>query len=108
MPVLDYKNMDKLYIVLYRVEEGDKFQNKIVILENYNTVSFDLVSPDSIANVFMEYISKKKLEKKKIEILTVIPLKFAEYVGFADKNDVEANKRILDIYSELKGKEVMN
>lgn len=109
MSVIDFKNMDKLFILLYRQKIGeDKFENKIIILENFNP-SLELASPNMIADVFMEFLVENKIDSSNVEIITVIPLKFATYVGFADKNNPLANKNIAKTCSELKTKkEILN
>lgn len=109
MPVLDFKNMDKLFILLYKQRvKGNEFENKIIILENFNP-SLKLPSPNAIADVFMEYLNESKIDGQDVEVITVIPLKFATYVGFADKNDLTAQRNIMQICSEFKNKkEVLN
>lgn len=109
MPVIDFKNMDKLFILLYRQKmKTNEFENKIVIMENFNP-SLELASPNVIAEVFMEFLKKNKIDSAGIEILTVIPLKFATYVGFANKNDSIAQNNIMQICSEFKlKKEILN
>lgn len=57
----------------------------------------------------MEYLKESKIDGQDIEVITVIPLKFATYVGFADKNDLTAQRNIMQICSEFKNKkEVLN
>jgi len=109
MPVIDFKNMDKLFILLYRQKmKANEFENKVVIMENFNP-SLELASPKVIAEVFMEFLKTNKIDSAGIEILTVIPLKFATYVGFADKNDSIAQNNIMQICSEFKlKKEILN
>ncbi len=109
MPVIDFKNMDKLFILLYRQKmKTNEFENKIVIMENFNP-SLELASPNVIAEVFMEFLKKNKINSDDIEIITIIPLKFATYVGFANKNDSIAQNNIMQICSEFKlKKEILN
>lgn len=110
MPVLDFKNMDKLFILLYRQKKmkPNEFENKIVIMENFNP-SLELASPNMIADVFMKFLVKNKIDSSNVEIITVIPLKFATYVGFADKNNPIANKNIMKTLVESKTKkEILN
>lgn len=109
MPVIDFKNMDKLFILLYRQKmKTNEFENKIVIMENFNP-SLELASPNVIAEVFMEFLKTNKINSDDIEIITIIPLKFATYVGFANKNDSIAQNNIMQICSEFKlKKEILN
>jgi len=109
MSVLDFKNMDKLFILLYRQKiKVNEFENKIVIMENFNP-SLELASPNIIADVFMEYLKENKIDSVGVDIIAVIPLKFATYVGFANKNDLIAQKKIMEVCSEFKNKkEILN
>lgn len=109
MSVIDFKNMDKLFILLYRQKvKENEFENKIILLENFNP-SLELASPNMIADVFMEFLAENKIDSSNVEIITVIPLKFATYVGFADKNNPLANKNIMKTCSEFKTKkEILN
>lgn len=109
MSVVDFKNMDKLFILLYKQKIAeDKFENKIILLENFNP-SLELPSPNMIADVFMEFLAENKIDSSNVEIITVIPLKFATYVGFADKNNPIANKNIMKTCAEFKTKkEILN
>lgn len=67
MPVIDFKNMDKLFILLYRQKmKANEFENKVVIMENFNP-SLELASPKVIAEVFMEFLKTNKIDSAGIE-----------------------------------------
>lgn len=101
--------MDKLFILLYRQKiKPNEFENKIVIMENFNP-SLELASPNVIAEVFMEFLKKNKINGDNIEIITVIPLKFATYVGFANKDDITGRNNIMEACSKFNNKkEILN
>lgn len=68
MPVIDFKNMDKLFILLYRQKmKANEFENKVVIMENFNP-SLELASPKVIAEVFMEFLKTNRIDSAGIEI----------------------------------------